>query len=570
MALENYVKFLRGTQQAYNAVTKDKDTLYFISETDSAVGKLYLGEVLIAGNINADGTSVIDTLAELGDVNLGSSIADKMFLGYDLNTKKWIPMDVDAVVNISTMTGATATAAGTEGLVPAPQAGDEGKFLKGDGTWAEVPSGAQVFADIVPAEGQSHDDAIAAAVTGKRIQAGDIAVIKEVINGDKAELTAYSYDGEHWVALSGNYNAENVYFDEDITITMQVGNATVTNGAGVIPSKGKNLKQVFEALYAKEDLTLTVDWPSVSLSLDTSSVDKEVGDTFTRPTVTLKVTDIGSYEYGSLDSTGAEKGKTATGITFNKMKVGFGTDETTTDTTKYTEISAGNYGVNQTVTYTAKEADIASLAVTDAGASYKFFGTCDHTASPYKPRTNLGNLITAGSWKDNTNTQLNGTTSGDISNFESALGQITAKTLTPSDATFTVTGYRKWFTYVGNNTDAIDSAWIRTNCTDQGKGKKVSKDTLDLSVSGGTKRVVIALPTGKSGDTTIDGSNYNARVKSCIDVDGMGLDIFAAGKIPSQTVAVNDKSGANPMDYIVYVYENANGLAATTLKFKIN
>lgn len=36
------------------------------------------------------------------------------------------------------MTGATAITAGTSGLVPAPQAGDEEKFLKGDGTWTPI------------------------------------------------------------------------------------------------------------------------------------------------------------------------------------------------------------------------------------------------------------------------------------------------------------------------------------------------------------------------------------------------------------------------------------------------
>jgi hypothetical protein len=35
----------------------------------------------------------------------------------------------------SAMTGATAQSAGTSGLVPAPAAGNQGKFLKGDGTW---------------------------------------------------------------------------------------------------------------------------------------------------------------------------------------------------------------------------------------------------------------------------------------------------------------------------------------------------------------------------------------------------------------------------------------------------
>lgn len=36
----------------------------------------------------------------------------------------------------SDMTGATSSAAGTHGLVPAPAAGNQGKYLRGDGTWA--------------------------------------------------------------------------------------------------------------------------------------------------------------------------------------------------------------------------------------------------------------------------------------------------------------------------------------------------------------------------------------------------------------------------------------------------
>jgi hypothetical protein len=44
------------------------------------------------------------------------------------------------VANILTMSGAGASAAGAKGLVPAPAAGDEGKFLRGDGVWQNVPN----------------------------------------------------------------------------------------------------------------------------------------------------------------------------------------------------------------------------------------------------------------------------------------------------------------------------------------------------------------------------------------------------------------------------------------------
>lgn len=46
-----------------------------------------------------------------------------------------------AGVTVPVMTGATATTAGTQGSAPAPAAGDQDKYLKGDGTWATVQSG---------------------------------------------------------------------------------------------------------------------------------------------------------------------------------------------------------------------------------------------------------------------------------------------------------------------------------------------------------------------------------------------------------------------------------------------
>jgi hypothetical protein len=42
------------------------------------------------------------------------------------------------VVKVDPMVGATADADGTSGTVPAPSAGDQNKFLRGDGTWASI------------------------------------------------------------------------------------------------------------------------------------------------------------------------------------------------------------------------------------------------------------------------------------------------------------------------------------------------------------------------------------------------------------------------------------------------
>lgn len=56
--------------------------------------------------------------------------------------------DVDKTITIpgaSVMEGATASTDGEEGLVPAPLAGDENKFLRGDGTWVEVSGGSTTY-----------------------------------------------------------------------------------------------------------------------------------------------------------------------------------------------------------------------------------------------------------------------------------------------------------------------------------------------------------------------------------------------------------------------------------------
>ena len=134
------------------------------------------------------------------------------------------------------------------------------KFKIGDGAkkLSELPyvGGEDVVAtqvyEVIPTEGQSHVDAITAAVGENALVAGDIAIVKDVISGDKYQYTAYVYNGSAWVAMDGNYNAENVYFDKDLVTTSAVGNITLTNGQATIAAAGKNLKQVFDTIFVKE------------------------------------------------------------------------------------------------------------------------------------------------------------------------------------------------------------------------------------------------------------------------------------------------------------------------------
>ena len=49
-------------------------------------------------------------------------------------------MSLPEAVQISVMVGASESEAGQAGYVPAPQAGDHTKFLRGDGTWVDISS----------------------------------------------------------------------------------------------------------------------------------------------------------------------------------------------------------------------------------------------------------------------------------------------------------------------------------------------------------------------------------------------------------------------------------------------
>lgn len=141
-ALPGYVKFLRGTKTAFNKIiTKDNDTLYFIYDSeDQTKGSLYLGDKLIGGG-NGSATAVTD-INDLANV-LISNVQDKQILAYDASTKKWVNK-TPAEIQVEVMTGATVDVAGTSGLVPAPAAGAQDKYLRGDGVWATPLSDEQL------------------------------------------------------------------------------------------------------------------------------------------------------------------------------------------------------------------------------------------------------------------------------------------------------------------------------------------------------------------------------------------------------------------------------------------
>ena len=139
---EDYVKFIRGSKEAFNLLNnKDSNTLYFISEKDSTTGSLYLGSKLISGESTG--------ISELGNIVI-KNIGDSQILYYDYESEAWVNGSIYDL--IGTMKGATADTDSTIGLVPVAKAGQQNLFFRGDGIWAvpefevkEVKFDANIF-----------------------------------------------------------------------------------------------------------------------------------------------------------------------------------------------------------------------------------------------------------------------------------------------------------------------------------------------------------------------------------------------------------------------------------------
>ena len=150
-------------------------------------------------------------------------------------------------------------------------------------------------------------------ITETDLVVGDIAIVKTAIvtdveneSNNKYSYTSYVYNGSAWAAMDGNYNADNVYFSDDMMVTKEIGYITLTNGQGTIPSKGKNLSEVFEAMFVKEQNPTTTQ-PSVNLTFSQAGA-YEVG-TVVSPTYSATF-NAGNYTYGP-----------ATGVTVSSWEI---------------------------------------------------------------------------------------------------------------------------------------------------------------------------------------------------------------------------------------------------------
>ena len=73
---------------------------------------------------------------EAAHSTLITGVSDKIYISKDTDKMyRWENNTYIELANTDVMTGATSSVAGTKGLVPAPAAGKNVQYLKGDATW---------------------------------------------------------------------------------------------------------------------------------------------------------------------------------------------------------------------------------------------------------------------------------------------------------------------------------------------------------------------------------------------------------------------------------------------------
>ena len=286
---------------------------------------------------------------------------------------------------------------------------DAGTLKIGDGvtTYENLPA---IHAGEIPAtathyegvrEGTETDmEVIARVLTDVTIPTNkdDIFVVKSLIAGDKYSHTAYVYNGTAWVAMDGNYNAENVYFDEDLITSYAMGQIKLTNGAATIPAAGKNLKQIWDAIYLTETNTnLQGTKPSCTISAK-DTVYLEVGKASTAQTVTLSL-NKGKYDYGygyveSKDETDPAAGTAAKTVVTND-----GTGVVAVATAPYALTYDGT--AIDPVNANGNTFSIPSTTKTSAPASAGISCTVKYEKAG-NPVSNLGNIYPAQAYADAT------------------------------------------------------------------------------------------------------------------------------------------------------------------------
>ncbi len=167
------------------------------------------------------------------------------------------------VPSYSTMTGATSSAAGTSGLVPAPAAGKQASFLRGDGTWAVPTNTDTKVTNTLNTTAKAYVTGTTSSSTNTGTQVFDTGVYLDTTAG---MLTATTFKG----ALSGNASTSNKLKSTSYTtITINPSDWTTNSNGGFVYIA--NVTGLSDYTNFNIDILLSSDQDAAKLQLESWS-----------------------------------------------------------------------------------------------------------------------------------------------------------------------------------------------------------------------------------------------------------------------------------------------------------
>lgn len=333
------------------------------------------------------------------------------------------------------------------------------------------------------------------------LKAGDMFVVVTTVDEVTYEVSTYRYDGENWVSITGNVDADKVILQDNITMAgnyTQFGNLTKNaDGTATLSSKGKSVLDVFTEILSKRLQPTITAQPSISGFNLSGAKAVEAGTSLASAAYTAGNLNPGSYQYGP-----------ETGVTASNWVVQRITDDSTEQIASVdaASLSAGsdNNGGNGFI--------IGDQGGENVVASLKYKAIATHGAG-----------VTA---NDNL-----GSASDPAVNIASGTKEKTTGAYTP---------YRNYFYGATTEKPTVDSAYIRGLTK---SNKAYAAGTLTINVPAGAQRVVIACIAGKTGVTKV------------INETAMNADVTST--FTQSSVNVEGAEGYTAVAYNVWVFEPA-------------
>lgn len=333
------------------------------------------------------------------------------------------------------------------------------------------------------------------------LKAGDMFVVVTTVDEVTYEVSTYRYDGENWVSITGNVDADKVILQDNITMAgnyTQFGNLTKNaDGTATLNSKGKSVLDVFTEILSKRLQPTITAQPSISGFNLSGAKAVEAGTSLASAAYTAGNLNPGSYQYGP------ETGVTASNWVVQRITDG-GTEQIASVDAASLSAGSDNNGGNGFI--------IGDQGGENVVASLKYKAIATHGAG-----------VTA---NDNL-----GSASDPAVNIASGTKEKTTGAYTP---------YRNYFYGATTEKPTVDSAYIRGLTK---SNKAYAAGTLTINVPAGAQRVVIACIAGKTGVTKV------------INETAMNADVTST--FTQSSVNVEGAEGYTAVAYNVWVFEPA-------------